>query len=85
MERRLAQVNMPEWLAKQQKVVKDGYIENLNQARSDRQTVELRFSLEGVLNRTWIRTWTQKGISLCEMDPRKRSVTSVFMFYETSV
>ena len=60
-------------------------VENLNQARSDRRTVELRFSWEGVLNHTWISPWTQKGILLCEMDPRKRSVTYVFMNDETSV
>ena len=60
-------------------------VENLNQARSDRRTVELRFSWEGVLNHTWISPWTQKGILLCEMDPRNRSVTYVFMNDETSV
>ena len=52
---------------------------------SDRRTVELRFSWEGVLNHTWISPWIQKGILLCEMDPRKRSVTYVFMNDETSV
>ena len=60
-------------------------VENLNQVRSDRRTVELRFSWEGVLNHTWISPWTQKGILLCEMDTRKRSVTYVFMNDETSV
>ena len=60
-------------------------VENLNQVRTDRWTVELRFSREGVLNRTWISPWTQKGILLCEMDPRKRSVTYVYMNDETSV
>ena len=60
-------------------------VENLNQARSERWTVKLRFSWEGVLNHTWISPWTQKGILLCEMDPRKRSVTYVFMNDETSV
>ena len=60
-------------------------VENLNQARSDRRTVELRFSWEGVLNHSWISPWTQKGILLCKMDPRKRSVTYVFMNDETSV
>ena len=60
-------------------------VENLNQVRSDRRTVELRFSWEGVLNHTWISPWTQEGILLCEMDPRKRSVTYVFMCDETSV
>ena len=29
--------------------------------------------------------WTQKGISLCGLDPRKRSVTYVVMDDETSV
>ena len=61
------------------------YVENLNQVTTDRRTVELRFSWECVLNHTWISPWTQKGISLCEMDPRKRSVTYVFMDDETSV
>ena len=61
------------------------HVENLNQIRTDRQTVELRFSWEGVLNHTWIGPWTQKGILLCEMDPRKTSVTFVFMNDETSV
>ena len=60
-------------------------VENLNQVRTDRRTVELRFSWEWVLNHTWISPWTQKGILLCEMDPRKRSVTYVFMDDETSV
>ena len=60
-------------------------VENLNQVRTDRRTVELRLSWEGVLNCTWISPWTQKGILLCEMDPRKRSVTYVFMDDETSV
>ena len=50
-------------------------VENLNQISTDIQTVEMRFSWEGVLNHTWISPWTQKGILLCEMDPRKRSVT----------
>ena len=44
-------------------------VENLNQIRTDRRTVELRFSWEGVLNHTWISPWTQKGILLCEKDP----------------
>ena len=48
---------------------------NLNQLRTDRRTVELRCSWEGVLNHTWISSWAQKGILLCEMDPGKRSVT----------
>ena len=61
------------------------FVEDLNQIRTDRQTVELRISWEGVLNHTWISPWTQKGILLCEMDPRKRSVTYVFMNDETSV
>ena len=60
-------------------------VENLNQVRTDRRTVELRFSWECVLSHTWISPWTQKGISLCEMDPRKRSVTYVVMDDETSV
>ena len=60
-------------------------VENLNQVRTDRRTVELRFSWECVLSHTWMDPWTQNGISLCEMDPRKRSVTYVFMDDETSV
>ena len=60
-------------------------VENLNQVRTDRRTVELRFSWECVLSHTWISPWTQKGILLCEIDPRKRSVTYVFMDDETSV
>ena len=53
--------------------------------RESRLGLTLRFSWEGVLNHTWISPWTQKGILLCEMDPRKRSVTYVFMNDETSV
>ena len=60
-------------------------VENLNQVRTDRRTDDLRFSWESVLNRIWISPWTQKGILLCEMDPRKRSVTYVFMDDETSL
>ena len=45
----------------------------------------MTFSWECVLSHTWISPWTQKGISLCEMDPRKRSVTYVVMDDETSV
>ena len=66
-------------------VIQQACVENLNQARSDRWTIELRFSWEGVLNHTWISPWTQKGILLCAMDPRKRSVTYVFMNDETIV
>ena len=50
-----------------------------------RRTVELRFSWECVLSHTWMSPWTQKGISLCGLDPRKRSVTYVVMDDETSV
>ena len=60
-------------------------VENLNQVRTDRQTVDLRFSWEGVLNRTWISPWTQKGILPYGLDPRRRSVTYVVMDDETSV
>ena len=60
-------------------------VENLNQVRTDRRTVELRFSWECVLSHTWISPWTQKEILLCEIDPRKRSVAYVFMDDETSV
>ena len=60
-------------------------VENLNQERTDRRTVELKFSWECVLSHTWISPWTQKGILPCEMDPRKRSVTYVFRDDETSV
>ena len=50
-----------------------------------RQTVALRFSWECVLSHTWISPWTQKGILLCRLDPRKRSVTYVVMDDDTSV
>ena len=60
-------------------------VENLNQVRTDRRTVEMRFSWECVLSHTWISPWTQKGILLCEIDPRKGSVAYVFMDDETSV
>ena len=37
----------------------------------DRQTVELRFSWEGVLSHTWISPWhSEKGL-LCEKDHQK--------------
>ena len=49
------------------------------------QTVELRFSWECVLSHTWISPWTQKGILLCGLDPRKRSITYMVMNDETSV
>ena len=60
-------------------------VENLNQVRTDRWTVELRFSWECVLSHTWISPWTQKGILLYGLDPRKRSITYVVMDDETSV
>ena len=53
--------------------------------KRDRRTVELRFSWECVLSHTWISPWTQKGILLCGLDPRKRSITYVVMDNETSV
>ena len=53
--------------------------------KRDRRTVELRFSWECVLSHTWISPWTQKGILLCGLDPRKRSITYVVMDDETSV
>ena len=44
---------------------------NLNQIRSDRRTVEPRFSWEGVLSHTWISPWhSEKGL-LCETDHQK--------------
>ena len=45
----------------------------------------MRFSWECVLSHTWIIPWTQKGILLCGLDPRKISVTYVIMDDETSV
>ena len=51
-----------------------------------RQTdCRLRFSWECVLSHLWISPWTQKGILLCGLDPRKRSVTYVVMDDETCV
>ena len=50
-----------------------------------RQTVELRFSWECMLSHTWINPWAQKGILLCGLDPRKRSITYVVMNDENSV
>ena len=60
-------------------------VENLNQVRTDRRTVELRFSWECVLSHTWISPWTQKGILLYGLDPRMRSITYVVMDDETNV
>ena len=46
-------------------------VENLNQMRTDRRTVDLRFSWEGVLNHTWISPWhSEKGL-LCVKDHQK--------------
>ena len=59
--------------------------ENLNQIRTDRRTVELTFSWEGVLNRTWISPWTQKRVYYVKRITRKRSITYVFMNGEISV
>ena len=51
-----------------------------------RQTdCQAEISWECVLSHTWISPWTQKGILLCGLDPRKRSITYVVMNDETSV
>ena len=52
-------------------------VENLNQIRTDRRTVELRFSWEGVLNHTWI---SQKEIyHICIYEWRNQCI-SEYMF-----
>ena len=44
---------------------------NLNQIRTDRRTVELRFSWEGMLSHTWISPWHSEMCLLSEMDLQK--------------
>ena len=60
-------------------------VENLNQIRSDRRTVELRFSWECVLSHTWISPWHSKKVYYVKRITRKRSLTYVLMDGEISV